>query len=67
MKPGMTCFMDFMKCFNFSIHKITEQSLGISLQYICGWLKLVSKNHFEVILSCLLPHPVDYARVGGYW
>jgi len=35
--------------------------------YVCNWLKEVSKTHLEVILSCLLPHPVEYARVGGHW
>lgn len=37
------------------------------LQYIYNWLQEVSKTYFEVILSCLLPHPVEYARVGGHW
>ena len=36
-------------------------------EYICKWLKEVNKTHFEVIVSCLLPHPVEYARVGGFW
>ena len=25
------------------------------------------ESHFEVVLSCLLSHPVECARVGGYW
>ncbi len=37
------------------------------LQYLYKWLQSVSKTHFEVILSCLLPHPIEYARVGGHW
>lgn len=36
-------------------------------EYISKWLQKVAKTHFEVIISCLLPHPVEYARVGGYW
>ena len=36
-------------------------------EYICKWLREVNKTHFEVIVSCLLPHPVEYARVGGFW
>ncbi|XP_074643701.1 protein unc-79 homolog [Tubulanus polymorphus] len=36
-------------------------------EYIYNWLQDVSKNYLEVILSCLLPHPVEYARVGGHW
>ncbi|XP_062580313.1 protein unc-79 homolog [Saccostrea cucullata] len=35
--------------------------------YVCDWLDEVAKTHFEVIVSCLLPHPVEYARVGGFW
>uniref|UniRef100_T1JB25 Protein unc-79 homolog n=1 Tax=Strigamia maritima TaxID=126957 RepID=T1JB25_STRMM len=37
------------------------------LQYIHGWLMEVCRTHFEVFVSCLLPHPVEYARVGGHW
>lgn len=36
-------------------------------QYVCDWLDEVAKTHFEVIVSCLLPHPAEYARVGGFW
>ncbi|CAH1792396.1 unnamed protein product [Owenia fusiformis] len=36
-------------------------------EYIYSWLQDISKTHFEVILSCLLPHPMEYARVGGHW
>ncbi|XP_064602074.1 protein unc-79 homolog isoform X2 [Liolophura sinensis] len=36
-------------------------------EYVYKWLQRVNKTHFEVIVSCLLPHPVEYARVGGYW
>jgi len=37
------------------------------LQYIDNWLADISNVHFEVIVSCLLPHPPEYAQVGGYW
>ncbi|KAF8766719.1 Protein unc-79 like protein [Argiope bruennichi] len=36
-------------------------------EYIHGWLMEVVKTHFEVFVSCLLPHPADYAKVGGHW
>ncbi|XP_046579791.1 LOW QUALITY PROTEIN: protein unc-79 homolog [Haliotis rubra] len=36
-------------------------------EYICTWLQEVMKTHFEVVVSCLLPHPVEYSRVGGVW
>ena len=37
------------------------------LQYVYNWLQDVMKTHFEVIVACLLPHPVEYSKVGGFW
>lgn len=34
---------------------------------IHGWLMKVIKSHFQVFAACLLPHPVDFAKVGGNW
>jgi len=34
---------------------------------IHGWLMKVIKTHFLIFSSCLLPHPADYAKVGGHW
>lgn len=34
---------------------------------IHGWLMKVVKTHFNVFVNCLLPHPLDYAKVGGHW
>nr|XP_045612898.1 protein unc-79 homolog isoform X4 [Procambarus clarkii] len=34
---------------------------------IHNWLQDVCKTHFEVFVACLMPHPVEYARVGGHW
>lgn len=31
------------------------------------WLQEVKKSYYEVILSTLLPHPPDFAKVGGQW
>jgi len=31
------------------------------------WLQEVKRSHYEVILSTLLPHPPDFAKVGGQW
>ncbi|XP_041355146.1 protein unc-79 homolog isoform X3 [Gigantopelta aegis] len=36
-------------------------------EYIYNWLQEVMKTHFEVVVSCLLPHPVEYSRIGGFW
>ncbi|XP_071164350.1 protein unc-79 homolog isoform X1 [Mytilus edulis] len=51
---------------------LPDDNIGNALErlkpdYIYDWLEEVSKTHFEVIVSCLLPHPVEYARVGGFW
>ncbi|CAD5115352.1 DgyrCDS4332 [Dimorphilus gyrociliatus] len=35
--------------------------------YICAWLKTICRTHLEVVISCLLPHPCEYAKVGGHW
>ena len=40
---------------------------GVLLQYIYNWLQEVMKTHFEMIVACLLPHPVEYSKVGGFW
>ena len=34
---------------------------------IHGWLMKFIKTHFNVFTACLLPHPLDYARLGGHW
>ncbi|GLH04896.1 UNC79 protein, partial [Gryllus bimaculatus] len=34
----------------------------LKTEYVCQWLNEVSKAHFKVFVSCLLPHPPDYAR-----
>ncbi|XP_064622108.1 protein unc-79 homolog isoform X4 [Lineus longissimus] len=51
---------------------LPDDNIGNALErlkpnYVCTWLKEIAKSYFEVILSCLLPHPVEYARVGGHW
>lgn len=39
----------------------------LKTDYVCSWLNTVCETHFKVFISCLLPHPADYARVGGHW
>ena len=34
---------------------------------IHGWLMKVVETHFQVFVNCLVPYPVEYARVGGHW
>lgn len=57
------CYFDFM-----SISDQAECTLEqLKTSYVCGWLNEVCQTHFNVFVSCLLPHPPDYARVGGHW
>ncbi|XP_066259891.1 protein unc-79 homolog [Euwallacea similis] len=39
----------------------------LKMTEVCGWLREISKSHYELFISCLLPHPPDYARIGGHW
>ncbi|XP_060537394.1 protein unc-79 homolog isoform X2 [Cylas formicarius] len=34
---------------------------------VCSWLRVISKSHYDLFVSCLLPHPPEYARIGGHW
>ncbi|XP_036397727.1 protein unc-79 homolog isoform X7 [Megalops cyprinoides] len=36
-------------------------------QFVTKWLKTVCDIRFDVMVMCLLPKPVEFARVGGYW
>ncbi|XP_006811597.2 LOW QUALITY PROTEIN: protein unc-79 homolog [Saccoglossus kowalevskii] len=36
-------------------------------EYLANWLIGLSHSHFDVLVSCLLPHPPEYAKVGGHW
>ncbi|KAK5639447.1 hypothetical protein RI129_011939 [Pyrocoelia pectoralis] len=39
----------------------------LKTENVCGWLKDLSNSHYKLFISCLLPHPPEYARVGGHW
>lgn len=39
----------------------------LKIENVCGWLRDVSRTHYKLFISCLLPHPPEYARVGGHW
>ncbi|RZF46360.1 hypothetical protein LSTR_LSTR011144 [Laodelphax striatellus] len=39
----------------------------LKTDYVCGWLSEVLESHHDTFVSCLLPHPAEYARVGGHW
>lgn len=39
----------------------------LKIDHVCDWLKEILKTHNKVFINCLLPHPPEYARVGGHW
>lgn len=39
----------------------------LKTEHVCHWLQGVKDTHYSLVLSCLLPHPPEYARVGGHW
>jgi len=39
----------------------------LKTEHVAPWLEGVIQNHPQVLVSCLLPHPPEYARVGGHW
>lgn len=43
-----------------SLEKLKNES-------VCDWLRDIAETHYKLFISCLLPHPPDYARVGGHW
>ncbi|XP_014665214.1 PREDICTED: protein unc-79 homolog, partial [Priapulus caudatus] len=51
---------------------LPDDNIGTALEslkteYIFKWVTAVRKVHFNVFVSCLLPDPPEYARVGGHW
>ncbi|XP_072766929.1 protein unc-79 homolog isoform X2 [Anoplolepis gracilipes] len=51
----------------FSVGQAESALEKLKTEHVCGWLSEVMKTHYEVFISCLLPHPADYVRVGGHW
>ncbi|XP_064549249.1 protein unc-79 homolog isoform X2 [Drosophila montana] len=39
----------------------------LKMDHVCDWLKEICRIHYSVFIACLLPHPPEYARVGGHW
>lgn len=39
----------------------------LKIENVCSWLREISRTHYKLFISCLLPHPPEYARVGGHW
>ncbi|XP_015191031.1 PREDICTED: protein unc-79 homolog isoform X6 [Polistes dominula] len=51
----------------FSVGQAESALEKLKTEYVCGWLSKVMKTHYKVFISCLLPKPADYIRVGGHW
>jgi protein unc-79 len=52
----------------YSSERGVESTLEkLKIDHVCEWLKEISETHKKVFISCLLPHPPEYARVGGHW
>ncbi|XP_076235457.1 UNC-79 domain-containing protein [Calliopsis andreniformis] len=51
----------------FSVGQAESALEKLKTEYVCGWLSKVKKTHYDVFISCLLPHPADYVRIGGHW
>ncbi|XP_024935950.1 protein unc-79 homolog isoform X3 [Cephus cinctus] len=51
----------------FSVGQADSTLEKLKTDYVRGWLSEVMKSHYHVFISCLLPHPADYVRVGGHW
>ncbi|CAH2007924.1 unnamed protein product [Acanthoscelides obtectus] len=39
----------------------------LKTEIVCNWLHEIINTHYKLFISCLLPHPAEYARVGGQW
>jgi len=51
---------------------LPDDAVGTSLdklkmEFISNWLSKVNWMYYEVIVSCLLPHPPCYSRIGSCW
>ncbi|XP_011502414.1 PREDICTED: protein unc-79 homolog, partial [Ceratosolen solmsi marchali] len=39
----------------------------LKIEYVRTWLFEIKQKYYNIFVSCLLPHPLDYVRVGGHW
>lgn len=39
----------------------------LKIEHVCGWLRDICQSNYKEFIACLLPHPPEYARVGGHW
>ncbi|KAF4533554.1 hypothetical protein B566_EDAN001039 [Ephemera danica] len=64
-------FIGFITLFRITRLRIRQlESAGerLKTEHVAPWLaSACSQSHHQVLVSCLLPHPPECARVGGHW
>ncbi|KAL9895822.1 UNC-79 domain-containing protein isoform 6-T7 [Glossina fuscipes fuscipes] len=53
--------------YSYDAGQIESTIEKLKTDHVVGWLKEICRIHYNVFISCLLPHPPEYARVGGHW
>uniref|UniRef100_A0A1A9X1K3 Protein unc-79 homolog n=1 Tax=Glossina brevipalpis TaxID=37001 RepID=A0A1A9X1K3_9MUSC len=53
--------------YSYDAGQIESTIEKLKTEHVVGWLKEICRIHYNVFISCLLPHPPEYARVGGHW
>ncbi|XP_058797132.1 protein unc-79 homolog, partial [Phymastichus coffea] len=51
----------------FSVGQAESTLEKLKTDYVCKWLFNVMNTYHDIFISCLLPYPTDYVRVGGHW
>ncbi|XP_059468536.1 protein unc-79 homolog isoform X3 [Neocloeon triangulifer] len=46
---------------------LESPSEKLKTEHVAPWIAAVIENHPQILVSCLLPHPPEYARMGGHW
>ncbi|XP_059218142.1 protein unc-79 homolog isoform X8 [Stomoxys calcitrans] len=53
--------------YSYDAGQIESTIEKLKTEHVVDWLKEICRIHYNVFISCLLPHPPEYARVGGHW
>ncbi|XP_073838651.1 UNC-79 domain-containing protein isoform X11 [Musca autumnalis] len=53
--------------YSYDAGQIESTIEKLKTEHVVDWLKEICRIHYNVFTSCLLPHPPEYARVGGHW
>ncbi|XP_065352317.1 protein unc-79 homolog isoform X2 [Cloeon dipterum] len=46
---------------------LESPSEKLKTEHVAPWIAAVIDKHPQIFVSCLLPHPPEYARIGGHW